>query len=169
MKLLTTALLLMISSHLYAQVFVDYDRIIEKDKSIIMKGSFMIKNLKEANYTWFKNNYEKAKVSEENIAILKDRLNDIRFVVFLGTWCSDTHALLPSFIKLLDKIEYPNEKLQLYGVDRNKETKGIEHRLYHIEKVPTIILMRDNNEVGRITEYVEKNIQTTLMQLIEKI
>jgi len=169
MKLFITTLFLMISSHLYAQVFIDYDRIVEKDKSSIMKGSFMTKNLKEANYTWFKNNYEKAKLSEDNINILKDRLNDIRIVVFLGTWCSDTHVLIPPFIKLLEKIEFPIEKIQLYGVDRNKETKGIEHRLYHIEKVPTIILMRDNNEVGRITEYVEKNIQTTLMQVLEKI
>jgi hypothetical protein len=159
----------MIYSNLNAQVFIDYDRIVEKDRSVIMKGSFMIKNLKEANYTWFKTNYEKAKLSDDNINILKDRLNDIRIIIFLGTWCSDTHALIPPFIKLLDKIEYPIEKLQLYGVDRNKETKGIEHRLYHIEKVPTIILMRDNNEVGRITEYVEKNIQTTLMQLLQKI
>jgi hypothetical protein len=169
MKLFISILLLMIYSNLNAQVFIDYDRIVEKDRSVIMKGSFMIKNLKEANYTWFKTNYEKAKLSDDNINILKDRLNDIRIIIFLGTWCSDTHALIPPFIKLLDKIEYPIEKLQLYGVDRNKETKGIEHRLYHIEKVPTIILMRDNNEVGRITEYVEKNIQTTLMQLLQKI
>jgi hypothetical protein len=169
MKLFISILLLMIYSNLNAQVFIDYDRIVEKDRSVIMKGSFMIKNLKEANYTWFKTNYEKAKLSDDNINILKDRLNDIRIIIFLGTWCSDTHALIPPFIKLLDKIEYPIEKLQLYGVDRKKETKGIEHRLYHIEKVPTIILMRDNNEVGRITEYVEKNIQTTLMQLLQKI
>jgi len=69
----------------------------------------------------------------------------------------------------MESIEYPTEKIQLYGVDRKKETKGIEHRLYHIELVPTIIIMRNNMEVGRITETVEKNIVATLRQLLEKI
>ena len=52
---------------------------------------------------------------------------------------------------------------------RKKETKGIEHRIYHMERVPTIILMRDNIEVGRITESVEKNIQSSLQEILEKI
>ncbi len=169
MKLFISILLLMIYSNLNAQVFIDYDRIVEKDKSIIMKGSFSIKNLKEANYTWFNKNCETAKFSYEQIDELRGRFNDIKFIVFLGTWCSDSHRLIPPFIKLLEKIDYPLERVQLYGVDRNKETKGIEQRLYHIDRVPTIILMRENIEVGRITETVEKNIQYELRQLLDKI
>ena len=58
MKTLLFSLIFTISNSLFAQTMVDFDRIIEKDKSIIMKGGFGIKNLKEANYTWFKKNYE---------------------------------------------------------------------------------------------------------------
>jgi hypothetical protein len=169
MKTLLTTLLLLMTSTLFAQNLIDFDRIVEKDKSIIMKGSFSIKHLKEANYAWFKKNYDATKFSNEQIDELRGRFNDFQIVVFLGTWCSDSHKLIPSFIKLIENIEYPTEKLQIYGVDRNKETKGIEHRLYHIERVPTIILMRNNIEVGRITETVEKNIQYELRQLLEKI
>ena len=100
---------------------------------------------------------------------MRGRFNDLELIVFLGTWCSDSHTLVPSFIKFIESIEYPTEKIQLYGVDRKKETKGIEHRLYHVERVPTIIIMRNNMEVGRITETVEKNIVATLRQLLEKI
>jgi hypothetical protein len=169
MKTLLFSLLFALSNSLIAQTMVDFDRIIEKDKSIIMKGGFGIKNLKEANYTWFKKNYEGSKFSSEQLAEMRGRFNDLELVVFLGTWCSDSHTLVPSFIKFMESIEYPTEKIQLYGVDRKKETKGIEHRLYHIELVPTIIIMRNNMEVGRITETVEKNIVATLRQLLEKI
>jgi len=169
MKLLLASLLFLMSHSLFAQNTVDFDRIVEKNKSIIMKGSFSTKQLKEANYSWFNKNYELAKINEEQIHILRDRLNNIQIVVFMGTWCSDTHALIPPFIKLLEQVNYPFERLLIYGVDRKKETKGIEHQLYHIERVPTIILMRDNVEVGRITESVEKNIQSSLQEVLEKI
>ena len=53
MKVILVSLLLTITHTLFAQNMVDFDRIVEKDKSVIMKGSFSIKNLKEANYTWF--------------------------------------------------------------------------------------------------------------------
>jgi hypothetical protein len=169
MKTILSFLFLLMSHSLFAQALIDFDRIIDKDKSILMKGSFSIKNLKEANYTWFNKNCETAKFSYEQIDELRGRFNDIKFIVFLGTWCSDSHRLIPPFVKLLEKIDYPLERVQLYGVDRNKETKGIEHRLYHIDRVPTIILMRENIEVGRITETVEKNIQYELRQLLDKI
>lgn len=169
MKLLLASLLFLMSHSLFAQNTVDFDRIVDKDKSVIMKGSFSIKNLKEANYTWFNKNYELAKFKDDAIAPIRGRLNELQIVVFMGTWCSDTHALIPPFIKLLEQINYPFERLLLYGVDRKKETKGIEHRIYHMERVPTIILMRDNIEVGRITESVEKNIQSSLQEILEKI
>lgn len=169
MKLLLASLLFLMSHSLFAQNTVDFDRIVEKNKSIIMKGSFSIKQLKEANYAWFNKNYEASKFSNEQIDEMRGRFNDLELVVFLGTWCSDTHILVPSFIKFMETIDYPTEKIQLYGVDRKKETKGIEHRLYHIEQVPTIIIMRNNVEVGRITETVEINIASTLRQLLEKI
>lgn len=169
MKTLLTTLLLLMTSTLFAQNLIDFDRIVEKDKSIIMKGSFSIQNLKEANYSWYKKNYDATKLKEDAIAPLRGKLNEMQVVIFLGTWCSDSQILIPSFIKLLEMINYPFDRLLIYGVDRKKETKGIEHRLYHIERVPTIILMRDNVEIGRITESVEKNIQTSLLQILEKI
>jgi len=169
MKTLLTTLLLLMTSTLFAQNLIDFDRIVEKDKSIIMKGSFSIQNLKEANYSWYKKNYDATKLKEDAIAPLRGKLNEMQVVIFLGTWCSDSQTLIPSFIKLLEMINYPFDRLLIYGVDRKKETKGIEHRLYHIERVPTIILMRDNVEIGRITESVEKNLQTSLLQILEKI
>jgi len=169
MKVILVSLLLSITHTLFAQNMVDFDRIVEKDKSVIMKGSFSIKDLKEANYTCFNKNYEQTKFKDDALAQLRGRLNEFQLVVFMGTWCSDSHTLIPSFVKLLEQINYPFERILLYGVDRKKETKGIEHRLYQIDRVPTIIIIRDNFEVGRITESVEKNIQTSLLQIIEKI
>jgi hypothetical protein len=54
----------------------------------------------------------------------------------------------------------------MYGVDRNKATKFVEHKLYKIENVPTIMLFRANQEVGRITENLKKSVESDISQII---
>ncbi len=59
------------------------------------------------------------------------------------------------------------EQYLMYGVDRAKEAKYIEHKLYRVEKVPTIIVLKDNTEVGRIVENTKKSIEEDLMEIIK--
>jgi hypothetical protein len=56
----------------------------------------------------------------------------------------------------------------MYGVDRKKQTGGIESQLYNVQRVPTIIVFKGRFEAGRIVESVKKNIETDLMMIISK-
>ncbi|MEN9964666.1 MAG: hypothetical protein RL582_1761, partial [Bacteroidota bacterium] len=48
------------------------------------------------------------------------------------------------------------------------ETLNLEHVFYNIKRVPTVIVMLQNREVGRIIENVNESIEADLLRIIEK-
>lgn len=76
-----------------------------------------------------------------------------QFVVFGGTWCSDTQFILPRFFGLQEKSGYPDNGISFFAVDRAKHTIGNLDAAFKITNVPTIIVMKDGLEVGRVVEY----------------
>jgi thiol-disulfide isomerase/thioredoxin len=90
--------------------------------------------------------------------ILKDSLisifkkNNIKFILFGGSWCSDSKEQMPRFFKILKLCDYPIDKVELYGLDRKKEEQTGIAKALQILNVPTLIIIKNNNEVGRIIE-----------------
>jgi len=123
---------------------------------------------KEASFTWLSSGYDLYDPDGKTIEKLQGRLKNYSIVVFLGTWCDDSHNLVPKLEKVLDKAAYPYSNLTMYGVDRGKTTLNGEDKQYGIKLVPTIILINEGKEVGRITESVSKSIEDDLEAIIEK-
>jgi thiol-disulfide isomerase/thioredoxin len=71
----------------------------------------------------------------------------------MGTWCSDSRFIVPKFYSLLDAAGFPQNRVTLIGVDRSKKTISHLAEALNIENVPTIIVMNDGKEVGRVVEY----------------
>ena len=78
---------------------------------------------------------------------------DLYFIVFGGTWCEDTHYILPKFFKIQEDAGFPESHIALYATDRNYATEGNISQALHIKNVPTIIVMKDGKELGRVIEY----------------
>jgi thiol-disulfide isomerase/thioredoxin len=76
-----------------------------------------------------------------------------QFVIFGGTWCEDTQFILPKFFKLQEKSGLPDDVITLYGVNRAKNSLGNIAKAFNITLVPTIIVMKDGKEIGRVVEY----------------
>lgn len=97
---------------------------------------------------------------------LKKSLPSCDIVIFMGTWCDDTHNLLPKLYKtmLLSRC-YTNYKM--FAVDRNKKSKENEQTPYKIEHVPTIIVLRNGIELGRIVEMTKTTIEKDLLNIIQ--
>ncbi len=134
--------------------------------AVVFKGQLSFEDLKkEKSFDWMKAaaSYKPAK---SDVKYLKEYLPAYELVIFLGTWCDDSQRLIPELYKVLQAAGYPAAKVKMYGVNRAKETKNIEHRLYRIEKVPTIILTKSNAEAGRIVEHVKQTIEGDLVELI---
>ncbi len=75
------------------------------------------------------------------------------FVVFGGTWCEDTQFILPKFFKLQEKSGIPDNAITMFGVNREKTSLGNITQALKVTLVPTIIVMKDGKEIGRVVEY----------------
>jgi len=139
------------------------------DGGLIFNGIVSLENLaREPTFAWYKKGMEEYVPGEKAMNLLKFYLRQYRMVVFLGTWCDDSHDLIPKLAKVLQISHYPEASLTMYGVDRNKATTGYEHRRYEITNVPTIILFKGDLEAGRITESVKTTIEGDISAIIEK-
>ncbi len=86
----------------------------------------------------------------------------------MGTWCSDSRREVPRFYKILDELNYPEEKVELINVDRNKV--GIENSVdsLNIELVPTFIIYSKGEEIGRIIETPKESLEKDLAKILNK-
>lgn len=81
------------------------------------------------------------------------RNKDVSYILFGGTWCEDTQFILPKFFKLQEKTGIPDNKITFFGVNRDKQTLGNLAAAMNVTNVPTIIVMKNGKEVGRVIEY----------------
>jgi thiol-disulfide isomerase/thioredoxin len=84
---------------------------------------------------------------------LQQYRDSIRFLVFMGTWCEDSHFIIPRFFALADTAGIKVDHISLVGVDRNKTTWGQLSSTLHVDLVPTIIIYHQGKELGRVVEY----------------
>ena len=164
-------LLLLASLFMSITTFAQSDYEVSKDKendAVVFKGQITFADLnKEKTFTWMKG-AASYKTTADEMDFLRKHLPRYDLVILMGTWCDDSQNLIPKLYKVLQQSGYPMDKLKMYGVDRAKQAKYIEHKLYGLEKVPTIIVIKDHSEVGRIVESVKETIETELIELIMK-
>ena len=82
-----------------------------------------------------------------------------------GTWCHDSKREVPRMLRILDSAGVGTEQISLIGVDINKtEPKGRE-KLYNLRNTPTLILLKNGKEVGRIIERPNVSLEADLIGL----
>jgi thiol-disulfide isomerase/thioredoxin len=169
MKIIAAAFILMISMNVKGQnksYTVSKD---PKNDEVVYSGLITFDDLnREPSFAWLKEGRDEYKPDVKSVAFLGAHLRDYSILIFLGTWCSDSQDLVPRLEKVLLATAYPESTVTMYGVDRAKKTKNGESQKYRINLVPTIILLKDNKETGRITETVHKSIERDLAAIIKK-
>lgn len=83
----------------------------------------------------------------------RNNKDEISFIIFGGTWCEDTHFVLPKFYKIQEASDFPENRITVFAVDRTKKTTGNIAQAMNITNVPTIIVMKNGKESGRVVEY----------------
>jgi len=97
----------------------------------------------------------------EKLKVFTDKLS---FVIVLGTWCSDSRDLLPQFFNVAKACGF---RYELIGVDREKKCPLEDCSNWDYTLVPTIVVMKDGKEAGRIVETVKVSIENDLIRIIE--
>ena len=126
----------------------------DRDGSKMLKGILLKEQItQDTAFSWYAQNVKLTKPNAEAVAAVRAKADKISIIIFVGTWCEDSHQLLPRYLSLLEAAKFPDDRLTLVAVDRAKTTFGNLHKLFNITNVPTAIVMKDGKEVGRIVEF----------------
>lgn len=142
-----------------------------KNDGKMLLGTQLRSKLEQPPYSdWYTTEYESYKMDPVALEELrKAKLGKYSIVLVFGTWCGDSHREVPRFMKILDALKYPEQKLTLIAVNRKKEAPNGEESKYNIQKVPTFILKKYGKEIGRIVEYPESGwLEKDLLEIIKK-
>lgn len=104
-------------------------------------------------FSWYTSNQAIYEPAPEIVKAMELAKDNVQFVVFGGTWCEDTQFIIPRFFKLQELSGFPDKNISFFAVNRNKVTLGNITAAFRVTNVPTIIVMKDGKETGRIVEY----------------
>ncbi len=131
-----------------------YEVIKENGGQKILKG-IISKELivSDPDFKWYTQNLKPYPAEKETAVKFAKQKDSIQLIVFLGTWCEDSHVIIPKLFPFLDAAGFPNERLTVVGVDRNKKTISHLSDAFNVTNVPTVIVMKEGKELGRVVEY----------------
>lgn len=140
----------------------------EKSGKSMLMGVCNRDAFKDTSYLWwFDSNYKNYTLDEKTLSEFPADFPDITIKIIMGSWCSDSREQVPAFYRILDYIKFPQEKLSLICVDRNKHGEKDEVEGLNIELVPTIIVSRGENEIGRIIETPKESLEKDLLKILQ--
>ena len=115
-------------------------------REIITNDTFFMKH-------WYAVNQNSYAPNQTAVAGLKKWADSLQLLVFMGTWCEDSQFIIPKFFMLTDAAGFPSNKITLIGVDRSKKTLSHLTEALGVTNVPTIMVMKNGKEMGRVVEY----------------
>jgi thiol-disulfide isomerase/thioredoxin len=104
-------------------------------------------------FAWFAENQQGYTPEQNALNALRANRDSINIIAFGGTWCGDTKNILPKFFVLADAAGLSQDRITLLGVDHSKKTIQHLSEAFGIVNVPTIIVMKNGKELGRVVEY----------------
>lgn len=152
-QIFTLTLALALSFFSFSQVQYEISRD-PNNGNKVLKGIISKKEISnDTAFNWFAENQKNYTPNAGAVDALRKNADKINLVVFSGTWCSDSKNIIPKFFALLDTAGFSLNRVTLIGTDRTKKTLGHLAEAFNIVSVPTIIVMKDGKEAGRVVEY----------------
>jgi thiol-disulfide isomerase/thioredoxin len=142
----------LLSSITFAQN--QYQVLVERPNEKSLKGIISRDILQsDTSFHWFAENLKGYTPNSDAVTGLKKNADSVQLVVFMGTWCEDSHTIIPKFFSLTDAAGFSKDRITLIGVDREKKTLSHIAEALNITNVPTIIVYQNGIEAGRVIEY----------------
>lgn len=139
----------------------------EKSGKPMLVGLAQRSAFQDTSYAkWFNPEYEEYHVKTKDLDDIAGQLKDFNITIVMGTWCSDSHREVPRFYKILDTLKYPESKVKLIMVDRNRKGLSGETDSLNIKAVPTIIFYSNGIEKGRIVEAPDETLEKDTYNIV---
>jgi hypothetical protein len=136
----------------------------------VLKGFFQRDVLEEDSVfsSWFTTNYNAYRYDSSVVAQIAALTSDVHVVMVVGTWCGDSKRELPKQFKILDAVNITEERIVMFGVDRSKRSQDGTTQQYNVIRVPTLIVFRGEQELGRIVEFPRATHEVDLLRLLKR-
>lgn len=96
------------------------------------------------------------------------KLNGLTLIVLFGSWCHDSEREVSRLLKLLDSSDVQLAALQLQAVNRKKQHPDQLNTRYELQYTPTIIVLEQDQELGRIIEKPSQSLAEDLAAIASK-
>ena len=168
--LFSTTLFLTLQSCKAQKVVVNREVETTNDGKMLLGIQTKDQLLKSPYSDWYLKEHDEYTIDKKNVEELKkEKLSSYKMIVVLGTWCEDSHREVPRLMKIMESINFPEQKLTIIAVNRKKEAPGGEEGIYNIQRVPTIIVQKYGKEIGRIIEYPASGyLERDLLEIVRK-
>ncbi len=132
-----------------------YETVKDRTGKKLLKGFVTDSLLKAdpAEFKWFAENESVYKPAEAVVNSFIAQKDSVTFMIFFGTWCPDSHYVVPRFYKILEVAGIDKSRVTLFGLDRTKKDAAHFAANFNIQHVPTIIILKEGKEMGRVVEY----------------
>ena len=128
-------------------------------------GDISIKTLFE-NHEGFQDNYEEYQPGN----LLDPALfRGVEIYMLFGTWCHDSKREVPRLLSLLNKLDVPENQINLIGLNFMKNDSQDRGKKFQIKKTPTFVFLRNQKEIGRIVEMPEISLEADLLKILGSV
>ncbi len=155
-------------------------RVIEDEKyGTFLAGEITPSDIKDALPEW-DSEYYSYQQDMEVVVELMEPLSETEIICVLGTWCGDSERMVPRLWKVLESAQFDISGLRMLAITSSGaepgggtpeeviEWSGAVSEFYGIEAVPTIIVKRNGQEIGRIIETATESVETDLLKILER-
>lgn len=123
-----------------------------------------ILTLKVFNY-----NYVEYVPKSDPVQAIHNISQPVEIKVFFGDWCIDSKKHIPALIKTLEFADNANIKITYINVTRDKKNPAELLNGWNIVSLPTLIVLQDGKELGRIVETPKSGVDEDLTAILGTI
>lgn len=140
------------------------------EQSVWLLGYFNPILIKRPPYSeWYNREYDGYQPLQDVIEkLVSVKSDDLSIVTVLGIWCPDSRREVPRFMKIIELIKFPGERMTFIGVDNEKLAPLGDYEKLGVERVPTFIVYKNKIELGRIIENPVASLEQDLLNIITR-
>jgi thiol-disulfide isomerase/thioredoxin len=101
------------------------------------------------------------------IAALSKVTTDTQIEVFFGSWCSHCQRWVPRLLRVIDDAKNPHITVNVHAMSEDQSQPEESIRKYDVSKTPTIVVVQNGAELGRIEEEPLVSMEADLVRILK--
>lgn len=131
----------------------------------VLKGKIDMKTLmNDTSTTWFYKGVNSYQPNDNMLNYIKANRSNFNLVVVMGTWDETSREVVPALYKVMITGGSPEDQILMFAADQKLQTDAPVD--YKVKRLPTIIVLKDGKEEGRITGTPKESVEADLSRIL---